>query len=95
MVIGESARFPELGRAFYERDAGRTIGALADAFERLAARGALTLEDSRVAAQHFNWLILSAPINRARPLGFLEAPDGLDAIASGGVGPLLAAYGPR
>src|ERR687892_1971664 len=41
--IGESARFPELGRTFYEQGPGRTIAALAAAFERLAARGVLQL----------------------------------------------------
>src|SRR6202163_4362824 len=33
LVIGEASRFPELGRAFYERGPGRTIDALAQAFE--------------------------------------------------------------
>src|SRR5215218_10954677 len=37
LVIGEVGRFPELGRAFYERGAGRSTAALASAFERLAA----------------------------------------------------------
>lgn len=35
LVIGEANRFPELGRTFYERGPGRTIDALATAFERL------------------------------------------------------------
>jgi AcrR family transcriptional regulator len=59
LVIGESGRFPELGRAFYERGPGRTIAALAVVFETLAARGTLTLDDPRAAAGHFNWLIMS------------------------------------
>ncbi len=46
LVIGEAGRFPELGRAFYERGPGRTIEILAAAFERLAERGALELDDS-------------------------------------------------
>src|ERR671914_3151681 len=41
LVIGEANRFPELGRAFYERGAGRNLAALVAAFERLTARGLL------------------------------------------------------
>ena len=41
LVIGESGRFPQLGRLFYERGPGRTIDALAPMFERLASRGVL------------------------------------------------------
>ena len=60
LVIGEAGRFPQLGRTFYERGPGRTIAALATAFERLAARDVLRLEDPELAANHFNWLIMSA-----------------------------------
>jgi TetR/AcrR family transcriptional regulator, mexJK operon transcriptional repressor len=45
LVIGEANRFPELGRAFYERGAGRSTAALAAAFERLTARGLLHADD--------------------------------------------------
>src|SRR5207244_10613717 len=69
LVIGEAGRFPELGRTFYERGPGRTVAALATTFERLAARGLLRMDDPRAAASHFNWLIMSAPINRAMLMG--------------------------
>jgi AcrR family transcriptional regulator len=69
LVIGEAARFPELGRIFYDRGPGRTIATLAATFERLAARGALTLDDPVLAATQFNWLIMSAPVNAAMLLG--------------------------
>src|SRR5437868_1445178 len=36
LVIAESARFPELGRTFYDQGPGRTMTALASTFERLA-----------------------------------------------------------
>ena len=41
VVIGEAGRFPELGRTFYELGPGRTMAALADAFESLAEHGQL------------------------------------------------------
>ena len=74
LVIGEAGRFPELGRIFYERGPGRTVAALADAFERLAERGVLELDDPLLAAAHFNWLIMSIPINQAMLLGQDEPP---------------------
>jgi TetR/AcrR family transcriptional regulator, mexJK operon transcriptional repressor len=95
LVIAESGRFPELGRAFYERGPGRTIAALATVFERLAAGGALSIDDPLVAAGHFNWLIMAAPINQAMLLGPLERPAGLETTAARGVDAFMAAYGPR
>jgi TetR/AcrR family transcriptional repressor of mexJK operon len=92
LVIGEAGRFPELGRTFYERGPGRTMGALATAFERLAAVGALKLDDPALAAEHFNWLVMSIPLNQAMLLGDDEQPD-LDHYADEGVRVFLAAYG--
>jgi TetR/AcrR family transcriptional repressor of mexJK operon len=94
LVIGEVGRFPELGRMFYERGPERTIAALATAFERLAARGVLAIEDPRLAAEHFNWLVMSIPLNRAMLLGDAEPPDPgeLDRCAETGVRVFLAAY---
>ena len=95
LVIGEVARFPELGRAFYDQGPGRTIAALAATFERLAARGLLHLDDPFLAAAHFNWLIMSTPLNRAMLLGDDEplTPADLDRYADTGVRVFLAAYG--
>jgi TetR/AcrR family transcriptional regulator, mexJK operon transcriptional repressor len=97
LVIGEAGRFPELGRIFYERGPGRTVAALATAFERLAKRGALHLDDPLLAAQHLNWLIMSIPLNQAMLLGEDEppAPADLDRYADSGVRVFLAAYGHR
>jgi hypothetical protein len=40
----EAGRFPELGRAFYERGPGRTIAALAVVFESLRRVGPLAAD---------------------------------------------------
>jgi TetR/AcrR family transcriptional repressor of mexJK operon len=95
LVIGEANRFPELGRAFYERGAGRTIAGLAAVFERLTERGRLHADDSELAAAHFNWLVMAAPVNRAMLLGddAIPTPAELDRYADGGVRAFLAAYG--
>ena len=94
LVIGEAGRFPELGRAYYERGAGRTIEALASAFEQLAARGTLRVEDPQLAAAHFNWLVMSIPLNRAMLCGEDEPPGpaDLERYAEAGVRVFLAAY---
>jgi TetR/AcrR family transcriptional repressor of mexJK operon len=97
LVIGEAGRFPELGRIFYERGPGRTVAALAATFERLAARGLLSVDDPLLAAEHFNWLIMSTPLNQAMLLGRDEpsAPAELNRYADSGVRVFLAAYGGR
>jgi TetR/AcrR family transcriptional regulator, mexJK operon transcriptional repressor len=94
LVIGEASRFPALGQTFYERGPGRTIAALAASFERLGARGVLRLEDPELAAIHFNWLIMSAPLNQAMLLGSDEplAPANLKRHANSAVRVFLAAY---
>ena len=97
LVIGAAARFPELGRAFYEQGALRTIEALATTFERLAERGLLQFEDARLAAAHFNWLVMSIPLNQAMFLGTDKALPAADVAryADAGVRAFLAAYARR
>ena len=94
LVIGEAGRFPELGRIFYERGPGRTVAALGTAFERLAERGALRLDDPALAAHHFNWLVMSIPLNEAMLLGTDEPPSpaDVDRYAAAGVRVFLAGY---
>ncbi len=95
LVIAEASRFPELGRTFYERGPARTVAALGGAFEQLGARGLLTVDDPQLAAGHFNWLVMSIPLNRAMLLGDDSAPkaEDLHAYADAGVRAFLSAYG--
>ena len=97
LVIGESGRFPQLGRLFYERGPGRTIDTLATMFERLASRGELELDDPRLAAAHFNWLVMSIPLNQAMLLGEDDpaTPAELNRYADAGVRAFLAAHRTR
>jgi TetR/AcrR family transcriptional regulator, mexJK operon transcriptional repressor len=96
LVIAEAGRFPDLGRLFYEHGPGRTIGALATAFQHLAARGALQADDPQTAAEHFNWLVMSTPVNQVMLCGDTEPPDraSLSRYADAGTRAFLAAYGP-
>jgi hypothetical protein len=84
-----------LGRTFYAQGPGRTIAALATILERLAGRGVLQLDDPQLAAAHFNWLVMSIPLNQAMFLGEDQAPASaeLDRWADAGVRAFVAAYG--
>jgi AcrR family transcriptional regulator len=95
LVIGEVPRFPELARVLYERGPLRAIGILANLFESLKAQGLLRFDDSMVAASHFNWLVMSTPLNQAMLLGDDAIPDSeaLRNEARDGVRVFLAAYG--
>lgn len=97
LVIGEVSRFPELARALYEWGPGRALTALAALFERLGKRGLLAIEEPMVAASHFNWLVMSAPLNQAMLLGDagIPKPAELRRHAREGVRVFLAAYGKR
>jgi TetR/AcrR family transcriptional repressor of mexJK operon len=61
LVIGEAEPFPELGRWAAERGPGRAMNALATAFEQLVAARILLIEDVRLAAANFSYLIISLP----------------------------------
>lgn len=97
LVIGEVSRFPELARILYERGPQRAIAAFANVLERLAARGLLTIDDLKTAASHFNWLVMSEPLNRAMLLGdeAIPKPAALRRHAAECVRVFLAAYGSK
>ena len=95
LVIGEVGRFPELAKVLYERGPGRAIGAFAKVLEGLAARNLLIIEEPLTAASHFNWLIMSAPLNQAMLLGddAIPKPAALSRHVAAGVRVFMAAYG--
>ena len=95
LVIGEVGRFPELAKVLYERGPLRAIGILAEMFKRLAARGLLRIDDPKLAASHFNWLVMSHALNEAMLLGdaAIPRPAELRRQAVAGVKVFLAAYG--
>ena len=97
LVIGEVTRFPELAKVLYERGPMRAIGMLSSIFSRLAERGLLDAPDPTLAATHFNWLVMSAPLNQAMLLGdaAIPKPAELRRHAVEGVRVFLAAYGKR
>lgn len=95
LIIAEADRFPELACTYYQRAPERTLATLAACFQRLAERGLLCLDDPLLAANHFAFLILSMPLDRAMFYGDDQplTPTDLELFADAGVRVFLAAYG--
>ena len=96
MLIGEAERFPELARGWYEAGPVRSCAIFATWFRALDRRGLLRAPDPMLAAQHFNWLVLSIPVYAALSLPVDDVPytrSELDHYADEGVRVFLAAYG--
>jgi TetR/AcrR family transcriptional regulator, mexJK operon transcriptional repressor len=95
LVIGESGRFPDLARAYYERVPQRVISILASHLQHLSDRGLLHMEDASLAANHLAWLVLAVPLDAAMFGGDTvhPSPAELDRFANAGVDVFLKAYG--
>ena len=93
-MIGEASRFPDLGRAYEQHGPARAIAAWTTAFKRLADKGLLQVQDPALAAEHFQSLVLTTPLNHAmlsgddRPPG----PAQLKRYTDSAVDVFLAAY---
>jgi TetR/AcrR family transcriptional regulator, mexJK operon transcriptional repressor len=94
LVLAEAGRFPEIARSYYERVPQRVYGILASLFEELADAGRLRVDDARLAAQHFAWLVLGVPLDRGMFLPPAEAAGGIGTVdlADAAVRVFLAAY---
>jgi TetR/AcrR family transcriptional regulator, mexJK operon transcriptional repressor len=95
-IIGEVDRFPEQALAWYMEGPKRGQQKLKESFERLHERGLLRIGDPELAAEQFNWLVLSIPMNTA----MFDAKASFDAaklnyIADDAVRVFIAAYGNR
>ncbi len=70
LVIGEAARFPEIGAAYQAAGPDRLLAGMMDWLNSQRAAGRLVFEDAELAAQDLWALILSAPRTQA-----LHRPD--------------------
>jgi len=97
LVIANADRFPEMGRAWYERGFERALATLAAQLQRLADLRLLDVEDAVIAADHFVGLLLWIPINRVMFTG--DTPGSseteLEGYATAAVRTFLRAYGQR
>ncbi|MFN4202667.1 MAG: TetR/AcrR family transcriptional regulator [Tabrizicola sp.] len=93
-IIAEVDRFPDVAKAWYEAAPNRAQEKLAACFARLRERGLLRMADTHLAAEQFNWLILSGPMNRAMFDADAVADTSRHAeYANAAVDVFLAAYG--
>jgi len=96
LVIAEADRFPEVGRAWFDRGFDRTLVILGEAMRRLADRGLLrNLSDPTLAAYQFAGLVMYQPLNQVMFAGTDAIPpaDKLNRIADSAVEVFLATYG--
>ena len=96
LVIAEADRFPEVGRAWFDRGFDRTLVILGEALRRLADRGLLhNLSDPTLAAYQFAGLVMYQPMNQVMFAGTDALPpaDTLYRIADAAVDMFLATYG--
>ena len=59
IVVAETARFPELGRALYENGPMRALARLGDYLQRLNDRGLLDIPEPHIAGRQFFGMIRS------------------------------------
>ena len=96
LVIAEADRFPEVGRAWFDRGFDRSLVILGESLQRLADRGLLhRLDDPTLAAYQFAGLVMYQPMNQAMFAGTdaLPSPESLDRIADAAVEAFLRTYG--
>ncbi len=93
-IIAEVDRFPDVAKAWYDAAPKRGHEKLAASFARLQERGFLRMADPLLAAEQFNWLILSIPMNRAMFDAAATSDTSRHAdYADAAVDVFLAAYG--
>ncbi|MCP3804346.1 TetR/AcrR family transcriptional regulator [Allokutzneria sp. A3M-2-11 16] len=92
LLIGEAERFPDLADDYYARAPGRVMDSLAEGLRRFHERGLLHVPEPELAAEHFAFLVMGAPLDRAlfaaRPL----AADHVAARARAGAEAFLRSY---
>ncbi|GAA4682520.1 hypothetical protein GCM10023215_15690 [Pseudonocardia yuanmonensis] len=88
LLIGESRRFPDLAREYYDRAPGLVMRTLASC---LREQPDLTVDDPDRAAEHFAFLVLGAPLDRALFDATAEPAD-VETTALAGVAAFRRAY---
>ncbi len=92
LVIGESREFLSLAAEYFDRAPGQVLEALASAFARLGADGLLRVDQPRLAAAHFAYLVAGESLDRAVLVGTPPSKATLRVRARAGVETFLARY---
>jgi TetR/AcrR family transcriptional regulator, mexJK operon transcriptional repressor len=95
LIIGEAARFPELGRAIYQAGPARIVAELAAYLEEQTERGRLSVDDPSAAAEQFLGMLIGH--HQLRALLGLGGPDAsiIARRVEEAVGTFLRAFGLR
>ncbi|UEM23274.1 TetR/AcrR family transcriptional regulator [Skermanella mucosa] len=96
VVVAESARFPDLGRIFFNSGPNQMRQSLSSYLAKATARGRLDIDDPWRAAEHFIGM-LQTPVHFSVLFGVKDhfSRDELDGIVKDAVGAFLRAYLPR
>ncbi|MBV8473219.1 MAG: TetR/AcrR family transcriptional regulator [Hyphomicrobiales bacterium] len=95
VVIAATARFPQLGRAFYEAGPAYGIRRLSEQLEAMSKRGALSVANPAIAARQFINLCC-AEFSKQVLFGVMETPsqEAIEANVDQAVAMFLKVYGP-
>jgi TetR/AcrR family transcriptional repressor of mexJK operon len=93
VVIAESTRFPELGRAFYDNGPAALLGIFATWLDDQTAAGQLAVVDQVMAAEQFVSLLKTSVYLRASLGLTLPTDPEIDATVEAAVTTFLKAYG--
>lgn len=69
LIVAESGRFPQLAAVANEAGRAEAIELIAAALERATRAGTLALDDPRLLAEQFLYMVLTVPQRRALGLG--------------------------
>ena len=94
IVVGESQRFPEIGREFYESGPARVHAILRQYLQKAVEDGELQIDDVDLAADQLPELC-KAGLHLKMVLGLRDAPteEEIDRVIDGAVDMFLARYG--
>ncbi len=94
LIMSCKARFPEVGKTFFEEGPRRVQSETADFLHRAEKEGSLIVPDIDLAATQFIALVRGdLPLTRALGLD-LPAKSELEKMIEGGIRVFIAAYGP-
>ncbi|WP_369371828.1 TetR/AcrR family transcriptional regulator [Promicromonospora sp. Populi] len=95
LIAAEAERFPEVAADYVRRSWEHNQALLADAFQHLATRGLLRIDNPQVAAEQLTWLTLAAPLNRLTLTAGAAryTAEELDVVAHEAVTTFLDRYG--
>jgi AcrR family transcriptional regulator len=96
VVVAATAKFPRLGRAFYEAGPLYGVRRLTERLDAFVAAGTLAIDDTERAARQFIDLCTADPLKRVL-FAMIDTltPEEIAATVDSAVATFLKAYGPR